>query len=62
MINKLIEERIQEMIYIYRNGELHAIVDDEKKAEEALAALRECYPADRWTCEAGTDYAEGIKK
>mgnify|MGYP001568503983 CR=1 FL=1 len=51
------------MTYIYRNGELHAIVDDQNKAEEALAALRECYPQEKWTLdEAGTDYAEGIKK
>ncbi len=43
------------MTYIYRNGELHAIVDDQKKAEEALTALRECYPNEKWTCEANAE-------
>ncbi len=39
------------MTYIYRNGELHAIVDDDSKAEEALATLQECYPDEIWTME-----------
>ena len=36
------------MTYIYRNGNLHAIVDSEEAAQEALALLRDCYHADKW--------------